>query len=88
MANLSEVVREKIGPQVLAAHPGTAGDAHRWRMKYLPNFPVASSSPRALRQYYRSLPVTFLLHEGLVQEVWWNRIPTAAEVAQACPAPE
>ncbi len=81
VAALKEVVARDLGVEVVAAHPGEARDAQRWRLKHLPNFPVAYATPRALRQYYRELPTVFLLHDGIVARAWWGRIPSADEVA-------
>jgi hypothetical protein len=66
--------------RVIAACPGSMATAQAWRLKHLPNFPIGHAPERVLRQYYRRLPVTFLLVDGIVQQVWWNRIPTSAEL--------
>ncbi|MBM3318018.1 MAG: hypothetical protein FJY75_09220 [Candidatus Eisenbacteria bacterium] len=68
------------GVRVAAVCPGTALEAQRWRLQHLPNFPTGYAPPRVLRQYYRRLPVTFLLEDGIVRRVWWNRIPSASEI--------
>ena len=81
---LKAVVSEKTGPRVVAAYPGTRGEAQTWRMKHLPNFPIANSAPRALRQYYRRLPAVFLLRDGVIQHVWWGSVPRLDQVAHAC----
>ena len=81
--SLKEVATNEAGPLVLAAFPGTRGEAQSWRMKRLPNFPVATSARLALRQYYRRLPTVFLLEDGIVRRAWWGRIPTAAEAIEA-----
>ncbi len=81
--HLKQVVVEEIVPHVVAAYPGNRGEAQAWRLKHRPNFPVATSPERVLRQYYRKLPATFLLDDGTVRRVWWNRIPSSAEVAAA-----
>jgi Methylamine utilisation protein MauE len=86
---IDELKQIKAGdnaPQVLAAFSGTRGEAQAWRMKNrtnLPNFPIATASPRVLRQYYRRFPATFLLSDGIVVETWWDRIPPAASVKSA-----
>jgi len=81
--SLKQVAAAQEGPQVLAVLPGSRGEAQTWRMKRLPNFPIATSAPLALRQYYRQLPTVFLLEDGIVRRAWWGRIPTAAEVLEA-----
>jgi hypothetical protein len=80
---LKAAVTEKIVPTVIAACPGGAAEAQRWRLEHLPNFPVGYAPERVLRQYYRRLPVTFLLERGIVRRVWWNRVPVPAEVQSA-----
>jgi len=80
---LKATVTEKIVPAVIAACPGGAAEAQRWRLEHLPNFPVGYAPERVLRQYYRRLPVTFLLERGSVRRVWWNRVPAPAEVQSA-----
>ncbi len=69
-------------PRVVAACPGGPNVSQAWRLSHLPNFAVASSPEKVLRRYYRRLPTTLLLDNGIVQKVWWNRIPTAAEVGR------
>ncbi|MCK4305679.1 MAG: hypothetical protein KAY24_15685 [Candidatus Eisenbacteria sp.] len=83
VASLKQVVTRKMGPKVVAAYPGTSGEAQAWRMKHLPSFPVASSPERILRQYYRQVPATFMMEDGIVRKVWWNEIPTPEQVAEA-----
>ncbi len=80
---LKAVVTDKLGPTVIAACPGGGAEAQSWRMEHLPNFPVGYAPARVLRQYYRRLPVTFLLERGIVRRVWWNRVPAPAEVQSA-----
>jgi len=80
-AALKQIAGEELATQVIAVCPGNMSRAQKWRLQHLPNFPVACASPRALRQYYRQLPVTFLLNDGMVEAVWWNRIPGLGEVA-------
>jgi thiol-disulfide isomerase/thioredoxin len=77
---LKQLAGSAGAPKVLAAFSGAPSAAQVWRLKHLPNFPVAAASPRVLRQYYRRLPATFRLENGIVRQVWWNRIPAAEEV--------
>lgn len=69
------------GPRVIAVYAGTAPGAQAWRLRHLPNFRVAYASEKVLRRYYRRLPVTMLLRDGIVRSIWWNRIPSAQEVS-------
>lgn len=77
---LKEAAARDDAPVVVAVHAGAAGAAQVWRLRHLPNFRVAWASEKVLRQYYRRLPVTFLLENGVVQRVWWDRIPRADEL--------
>lgn len=83
---LREVAADPQGPRVLAAYAGTGAEAQQWRMRHLPNFRIAHAPEKALRQYYRQLPVTLLLEDGIVQRVWWGQVPAADELRQATAA--
>jgi thiol-disulfide isomerase/thioredoxin len=80
--NLKEIAARNDAPVVVAVHAGAAGAAQVWRLRHLPNFRVAWASEKVLRQYYRRLPVTFLLENGVVRRVWWDRIPRPDELPQ------
>jgi hypothetical protein len=80
---LKAVAGAADGPRVAAVFSGNGNAAQAWRLQHLPNFPVGHTSPRVIQQYSRALPVTFLLRDGVVVRVWWNRIPAAGEVAAA-----
>jgi uncharacterized membrane protein YphA (DoxX/SURF4 family)/thiol-disulfide isomerase/thioredoxin len=82
---LKEATARAADLKIVAVHPGGAAEAQAWRMRHLPSFPVAYQTPRVLRQYYRALPTTFLLHDGLLQHVWWGRIPAADELLAVLP---
>jgi len=77
---LKQIAAADAAPRVLAVYAGKPGAAQLWRFKHLPNFPVVSASEKSMRQYYRRLPVTFLLENGIVRQVWWNRVPSAGEL--------
>jgi len=78
--NLKAIAARDGAPVVVAAHAGAASTAQVWRLRHLPNFRVAWASEKVLRQYYRRLPVTFLLENGVVRRVWWDRIPRPDEL--------
>jgi thiol-disulfide isomerase/thioredoxin len=78
--NLKEIAARDGAPVVAAVYAGGAGAAQVWRLRHLPNFRVAWASERVLRRYYRKLPVTFLLENGVVRRVWWDRIPRPDEL--------
>jgi hypothetical protein len=79
---LKEIAERDDAPQVLAVFSGKPGAAQAWRLAHLPNFPVASASEKAQRQYYRRPPAVFLLENGIVRRVWWGRVPSAAELTR------
>ena len=83
---LKPLVSQAEELQIMAAFAGDRGSAQAWRMKVLPNFPVANASERVMRQYYRRLPAAFLLQDGTVHSVWWNRVPRPDEILAALPA--
>lgn len=82
---MSELARLDGAPRMTAIFSGDARQKRAWQLENVPAFPLAHASPKALRQYYRQLPVFLLLEEGKVRRVWWNRMPPAAEVMRAVP---
>jgi hypothetical protein len=80
VGRLKRVADDANAPQVLAVYAGKPGAAQAWRLEHVPNFPVASAPEKSLRQYYRRLPVTFLLENGIVRRVWWGRMPAVEEL--------
>jgi hypothetical protein len=86
---LGEIARQwKEQIRVAAVYSGTRKDATTWRMKQLPAFPVAHASPRALRAYYRRLPVAFLSNDGRLIHAFWDRLPTAEDLEPFVEKPE
>lgn len=82
---LKQIAAEQRVPHVLAVYPVTPeqrGAAQAWRLKHRPNFPIATAAARALRQYYRRLPTTFLLRDGRIVRTWWGQIPAPEEVSK------
>ena len=78
LGKIAQSLRDQM--RVAAVYSGTSKDAMTWRMRHVPAFPVVHASPRALRAYYRSLPVCFLLKNGRLVHAFWRTIPTAAEL--------
>jgi hypothetical protein len=66
--------------QVVLVLQGTAREAAAWRLKHLPPFPLGHASARVLRQYYRRLPVGFLLQDGRLVRAFWRRWPDPSEL--------
>jgi uncharacterized membrane protein YphA (DoxX/SURF4 family) len=75
--------RDERAPRITAIFSGDRAHKRTWTLKHVPTFPVAHSPERSLRQYYRRLPVFFLLDRGKVRRIWWNRMPDPAEVLNA-----
>jgi thiol-disulfide isomerase/thioredoxin len=82
---LNEISRARRDVNVFAVYAGTRQDAMAWRLRFLPSFPVAHASARAMRAYYRALPAAFLLRNGRVVRAYWGRIPTLQEVSALLP---
>lgn len=68
------------GPRVTAIFAGDRRAKREWQLRVVPGFPVAHAPEKALRQYFRRLPVVFLLEEGVVRRVWWDRAPAGGEL--------
>lgn len=88
LANLSDVAAQEGAPPIVAVFAGSRRDARAWSLDKVPPFPVASSPAKVLRQYYRRLPATVLLKDGVVTVAWRNRTPTWAEVQAALKVPK
>jgi hypothetical protein len=49
--------------------------------EYAAAFPIGAIEPRSARPMYRTLPRTFILHNGIVQAAW-SEFPDAAEIVR------
>ncbi len=87
LERLRTVASREEGPRVLAVAVGSCADALKWRLRNRPNFAVAWASDRVMRQYYRRLPVVFLLDDGIVQRVWWSGVPPKDDLATSLSGP-
>jgi thiol-disulfide isomerase/thioredoxin len=91
LPRLEETAAAPGAPPIAAVFAGTSQkemrkEARAWALTHVPPFAVASAPEKVLRQYYRKLPQTALLDNGIVRKVWRNRIPAWAEVQAALPA--
>ncbi len=86
LPRLEKIAGTEGAPQVVAVFAGTRREARAWSLTHVPPFGVASAPEKVLRQYYRSLPQTALLKDGIILTVWRNRIPGWDEVSAALPA--
>ena len=80
---MADLTQREGGPKVTGIFAGDRAHKRAWALEQLPAFPLANASEKTLRQYYRTLPVFILLHEGVVRKVWWHRRPTVDEVMKA-----
>ncbi len=53
--------------------------------QFAPAFPVGAVEPRFARPLYRTLPRSFLMHDGRVSETW-SSVPSSGEVLRALDA--
>ena len=88
LPNLADLAGRDDAPSVIGIFAGSRRDARAWGLVHVPPFPLASGPVKVLRQYYRRLPVTVLLKEGVVTQVWRNRVPTWADVQAALKRPK
>lgn len=86
LPGLREVSTSPGGPRVVIVIQGSGREAAAWRLKHLPPFPVGHASRKALRQYYRRLPVAFLLRDGVLDGAFWGSIPGSSDLPAAGPA--
>ena len=70
-------------PRVTAIFAGDRAQKRAWALERVPEFPVGQAPVKALRQYYRTLPVFLLLDQGKVRRVWWDRAPRPEEVVRS-----
>jgi thiol-disulfide isomerase/thioredoxin len=80
LPRLEEIASTPGAPPIAAVFAGTSQkearrEARAWALTHVPPFAVASAPVKVLRQYYRRLPETALLVNGVVTKVWRNRIP-------------
>lgn len=80
LTNLTDIAAKEGAPPIVAIFAGSRREARAWALEKVPPFPIASSPAKVLRQYYRRLPATVLLKDGVVTAVWRNRTPTWPEV--------
>lgn len=72
---LEQIAQSETGLRVAAVFAGDRAAKRAWQLEHVPGFPVGHASEKALRQYYRRLPVVFSLRDGEVRQVWWGRAP-------------
>jgi hypothetical protein len=72
--------QDERGPRVVGVFAGDRARKRAWALEHVPAFPLAHSPEKALRQYYRKLPVFLLAREGKVTRIWWGQAPSKDEV--------
>lgn len=85
ISSLKELARERKDLSMTVVFPGSRQEAMAWRLQHLPPVHVAHASPRALRAYYRELPVCFLLQNGRLLRAFWDGIPEPGVLIASLP---
>lgn len=78
-----ELARTPGAPRVNGLFAGSRAESRAWVLKHIPPFAVAHSPEKAMRQYYRALPVFVLAREGIIQALWYGEAPPVREVMEA-----
>lgn len=72
--------QDERGPKVIGIFAGDRARKRAWALEHVPAFPLAHSPAKALRQYYRKLPVFFLARDGKITRIWWGNPPAKETV--------
>jgi uncharacterized membrane protein YphA (DoxX/SURF4 family) len=83
IATLDRIAGTDGAPTVAAVFAGDNQARRAYVLEHVPAFPVGYSPEKALRQYYRRLPVFILMNEGIVERAWWIEPPDPTQVAAA-----
>lgn len=83
IATLDRIAGTEGAPTVAAVFAGDNQARRAYVLEHVPAFPVGYSPEKALRQYYRRLPVFILMNEGIVERAWWIEPPDPNQVAAA-----
>jgi hypothetical protein len=86
IATLDRIAGLEGGPTVAAVFAGDNQARRAYVLEHVPAFPIGYSPEKALRQYYRRLPVFVLMNEGIVERAWWIEPPDPAQIAGASTA--
>jgi len=81
LPQLSEIAQMSGAPPVAGVFAGDRRAKRAWVLEHLPAFPVGHAPEKALRQYYRRLPVFVLLRDGKAERIWHDAPPAASEFA-------
>ncbi|MCA9727784.1 MAG: hypothetical protein KC729_08885, partial [Candidatus Eisenbacteria bacterium] len=80
---LDEIAGTDGAPTVAAVLGGDNQSRRAWVLEHVPAFPVGHTPMKALRQYYRRLPVFILMKDGIVERAWWVDPPRVSDVVSA-----
>jgi hypothetical protein len=73
--------RDESLPPVIGVVEGSNEDMVRFLFEAAPSFDGLGHAPRTqLRRFYRTLPVVFLLSDGVIAGAWHGTVPPPAEV--------
>lgn len=75
LPTLEAIEQSDAGLRVAGIFAGDRAARRAWQLEHVPGFPVGHASEKALRQYYRRLPVFFRLQDGNVIQAWWGGAP-------------
>ena len=78
---LDRIAGTEGAPKVASVLAGDNQARRAYVLEHVPAFPVGYSSAKAMRQYYRRLPVFILMNEGIVERAWWIDPPDPAQLA-------
>jgi hypothetical protein len=81
-ARMNTLAQDETFPQAFGMLVDGPASLTTAKFQYGLAFEVAAVEPRFARTLYRSLPRTFILHDGRVEDVW-NGIPSAAELRRS-----
>ncbi len=78
-----DLARTPGAPRVNGLFAGSRVESRAWVLKHVPPFAVAHSPEKAMRQYYRSLPVFVLARDGVIEALWYREAPSVEVVMEA-----
>jgi hypothetical protein len=83
LAELGAIAQTSGAPAVAGVFAGDRKQKRAWVLENLPAFPVGHAPQKALRQYYRRLPVFVLLQDGKAVRIWRGQPPRASDFTAA-----
>lgn len=78
--DLGALAESNAEVRVMGVFAGDRRGKRAWQLEHVPAFPVGQAPEKALRQYYRRLPVVTLLEDGQASRIWRGRAPRPEEL--------